>query len=341
MRFSDLENVSVAILGAGREGQAVWRQIRQRFPGKPLHLFAESELDHDFLQTLDPLIDTFHIAPLHFDSLEQFDVLVRSAGISPYREALEQLRSAGKTFTTASSLWFAENPDAKTICITGTMGKSTTAKLTAHLLDHAGVKTCLAGNIGQHMLDSDGSDVDWWVIELSSYQLSDLQARPNIAVLLNLSEEHVDWHGGVERYSNDKLKLVDLAVEGCVIANFFNGALNNKLADRPGICWFNHESTWRVCKEGVVAGDGKLVSMPATLPGAHNKENLAAALTVIDKLGFHVDDGNDVAFETGNQYVAFFEGGDFVREATVQHLNRIRVKKIEFALPCPHDRCVG
>ena len=88
MLFSELEDASVAILGVGREGQAVWRQIRTRFPHKHLSFFAESDIDAEFLQMLDPTLYTTHIAPLNYDSLKNFDVLIRSAGISPYRQEL-------------------------------------------------------------------------------------------------------------------------------------------------------------------------------------------------------------------------------------------------------------
>ena len=290
MRFSDLENPSVAILGAGREGQAVWRQIRRRFPVKPLSLFAESDIDSAFLQQLDPAIDECHTGPLDVDQLKQFDVLVRSAGISPYRQELKDLRALGKQFTTASNLWFAENPDAKTICISGTMGKSTTAALTAHLLSRAGVKTCLAGNIGRPMLDCDKVDADWWVIELSSYQISDLEAEPDIVLLLNLSEEHVDWHGGAERYAADKLKLAELARQGRIIANFASSMLAGKLEKYPGVIWFNHEEKWQARGDGVFGSNERQVFAPAALPGEHNMQNLAAALTVVDELGLEIED---------------------------------------------------
>lgn len=294
MRFSELEDVSVAILGAGREGQAVWRQIRTRFPDKQLSFFAESDIDAEFLQMLDPTLYTTHIAPLNYDSLKNFDVLIRSAGISPYRQELQQLRADGKKFTSASSLWFAEHPSAKTICISGTMGKSTTAKLLAHLLHHAGVKTCLAGNIGQHMLDAEETDIDWWVIELSSYQLSDLEAKPDVAVLLNLSEEHVDWHGGVERYGDDKLRLAELAGEGRLIANFADAALAERLMDKVDVIWFNHEKTWQAAEHGVVGYKTGRLPASGSLSGAHNMQNLAAALTVMDKLGLETKNLNAV-----------------------------------------------
>ena len=233
MRFSDLQDARVAILGMGREGRAVWRQIRKRFPEKPIFMFAESVLDESF----------------------------------------------------ASNLWFAENPGAKTICISGTMGKSTCAALLSHLLDRAGIKNCLAGNIGRPMLDCEGHDVDWWVIELSSYQLSDLEANPDIALLLNLSTEHVDWHGNVEQYHADKLRLIGLANEGRIVANFTDPVLSGYLRGNPAVTWFNHEDTWQVVDGGVSGTAGRHVTAPLSLPGKHNLQNLAAVLTILDLLG--------------------------------------------------------
>lgn len=290
MRFSDLEKERVAILGAGREGRAVWRQIRRRFPDKRLSFYAEADIDAQFQKELDPLLDGISIAPLNYDELKQFDVLIRSAGISPYRPELKQLRDDGKRFTSASSLWFAENPQAKTICISGTMGKSTTAKLVAHLLAYAGVKACLAGNIGQHMLDSEDTNIDWWVIELSSYQLSDLEARPDAALLLNLSEEHVDWHGSVERYISDKLRLAKLASAGQVIANFSDETLKQRLQTQQNIVWFNQPTSWQACEGGVIDRHKTFVPAPVSLPGAHNMQNLAAAMALIDVLGLKIQD---------------------------------------------------
>ena len=291
MRFRDLASDSVAILGLGREGQAVWRQIRSRFPDKAISLFAESAALDGFVETLDPVLDQCHIGPLDVERLKQFDLLIRSAGISPYRAELQQLRSLGVRFTTANTLWFAENPDAKTICISGTKGKSTTAALTAHLLNCAGVNARLAGNIGRPMLDCESTAVDWWVIELSSYQISDLEAAPDVSMILNLSDEHIDWHGGAERYRADKLRLAELAGRGRLIANFSDSMLTESLKGRGDVIWFNSTGGWQAGDGEVVFGAGaRVVAAPASLPGEHNMQNLAAALTVIDELGLEISD---------------------------------------------------
>jgi UDP-N-acetylmuramoylalanine--D-glutamate ligase len=294
MRFGEMENTRVAILGVGREGQAVWRQIRRRYPEKHIALFSESAVNEEFRQELHPAHDALTIGPLSFTELRQFDLLVRSAGISIYRDELKDLRAAGVKFTSASSLWFAENPEAKTICITGTLGKSTTATLTAQLLARAGVNVCLAGNIGMPMLDCNDVDADWWVIELSSYQISDLEAEPDIAVLLNISEEHLDWHEGIDNYIVDKIRLARLASKGRVIANYSDKTLLECLKGFPDVAWFNKAGYWQADRDRVYRLPGETgltreqFSAPVSLPGEHNMQNLAAALTVVEAVGAEV-----------------------------------------------------
>lgn len=306
MRFSELQGQRVAILGLGREGQAVWRQIRKRFPQQKISFFAETQSQDGFASQLDPQLDDCFIGPFTRAQLSPYDVIIRSAGISPYREVLSELSTLGVRFTTANSLWFAEHPDAKTICITGTKGKSTTASLIAHLINCAGARACLAGNIGRPMLDCDDQQVDWWVIELSSYQLSDLVATPDIALLLNLSEEHIDWHGSVEQYRKDKLRLAQLVKNDGLIANASDQALVQSLADLPGysreaatgskITWFNGQQGWLAAGSSVsfVASPGAPatthIHASGSLPGAHNMQNLAAALTVLDMTGLKLPD---------------------------------------------------
>ncbi len=288
MRFEDLEQARVGILGLGREGQAVWRRIRACFPQKPLWLFAETAVADDFETQLNPGIDHYHCGPLEHAGLETFDVLVRSAGISPYRAELQELRSCGVAFTSASNLWFKENPTARSICVSGTKGKSTTTALIAHLLEAAGLKTCLAGNIGRPMLACDNTDVDWWVIELSSYQLVDLEAEPDIAVLLNLSDEHVDWHGGARQYHTDKLRLADLAASGRLIANQADPILAENLTGRPDTIWFNQGREGEFGKSGVSRRFERSIIAPPSLPGDHNRQNLDAALSVVDALNLEI-----------------------------------------------------
>jgi len=275
----------VAILGIGREGQVVWRYLRERYPGIHLFLLAESQLDQHLTGQLTEN-DSLLIGPLSEAGLDSFDLLVRSPGISPYRNSIQQALGSGTKMVAPSTLWFAEHQDENTICVTGTKGKSTTSALLAHMLRACGYRVCLAGNIGLPLLACQDLDVDWWVIELSSYQLADLQATPDISVLLNLSSEHLDWHGSEERYRADKLRLVKLAAGGPVVANAADPALNAALAGRDNTAWFNSESGIKATAQGLTDGESTMqVRLPEGLPGTHNLSNVAAALTVLRVAG--------------------------------------------------------
>lgn len=275
----------VAILGTGREGQAAWRYLRKRFPRQPLLLIDESEPGDAFRKQLTAL-DRLFVGPLAKAELASFDLLVRSPGISPYRESIRQAVNAGVAVTSPSSLWFAAHPNASTVCVTGTKGKSTTTSLIAHMLIASGLKVRLAGNIGRPLLDCDDREVDWWVIELSSYQLADLEARPTVAVVLNLSPDHLDWHLGEENYARDKMRLARLARGGKLIANAAEPALVSALQSGTATLWFN-------AVDGIRAADGRIMNgndalemrLPPGLPGAHNLSNVAAALTVVRAVG--------------------------------------------------------
>ncbi len=286
MKTEDLEGLRVAILGLGVEGQAAHRWLRSRFPKQALTLIAEAPADEGFLAELTQR-DAVRVAPLGEAALHEFDVLLRSPGISPYREELCDAQDQGATIIAPGSLWFAANPTAKTICITGTKGKSTTASLIAHILARLGIDVQLAGNIGRPLLACGSLEADWWVIELSSYQLVDLQGHASIAVILNLDQDHLDWHGGVEPYYRDKLKLLDmLATDGVLVANWNDPAVRREVSSVSGLHWFNHAqgigvSKLQICQRGVALPG----SISSSLPGPHNLANLAAALTVLKSLG--------------------------------------------------------
>lgn len=137
--------------------------------------------------------------------------IVRSPGASPYRTALAQLHAAGVPIVTPTGWWLNQVRPSRVIAITGTKGKSTTAAMTAHVLRAIGEDVALCGNIGVSPLTGVSHRDQRIVLELSSYQLADLDAPVAIAGLTTLLTDHVPWHGSVERYQTDKTRLLDLA----------------------------------------------------------------------------------------------------------------------------------
>jgi len=276
---------SIALWGWGREGRAAYRAVRTR-SAIPLTLFC-TEADAADARTLND--STLSIeTEASANHLSAFDLIIKSPGISPYRPEALEAAASGTRFVGGTALWFASRPDARTICVTGTKGKSTTTALLAHLLRAAGHRTALAGNIGLPLLELIDADADNWVIELSSYQTRDVAlsgVRPAIAIVTNLFPEHLDWHGDETRYLADKLALLHEAKPHIAILNACDPHLSNLHLPYSQIHWFGHPQGWHLRGEWLYRGDTAIfdtTSLP--LPGPHNRHNLCAVLTAIDAL---------------------------------------------------------
>jgi UDP-N-acetylmuramoylalanine--D-glutamate ligase len=169
--------------------------------------------------------------------------------------------------------------------VTGTKGKSTVTALIAHVLRKSGKCIALAGNIGTPLLDlvAPSREPDWWVIELSSFQTRDFDGAPTVAVINNLYEEHLDWHGTRERYAADKLAIAKRARHLVVSAQ---PGLIAATASHSSHSVFGSAGGWHVA-EGVICRATKQV-LPLTelpLPGLHNAQNACAALAAIEAAG--------------------------------------------------------
>jgi UDP-N-acetylmuramoyl-L-alanine---L-glutamate ligase len=150
-------------------------------------------------------------APLPDVDAGDLTAIVRSPGASPYRRAIADLVAAGVPTCTPTGWWLARDRRPGLVAITGTKGKSTTAAMTAHVLRAVGEDVVLCGNIGRTPFTGVTDPGQTVVVELSSYQLADLDARIPVAGLTTLLRDHVPWHGSLERYHADKLRLLDLA----------------------------------------------------------------------------------------------------------------------------------
>lgn len=288
MRISQLEGERVAIWGFGREGQAALDAIRRRLPRQALSLFCSEEEALLARARLDDRLDIR--TRVDEAQLAQFAVVIKSPGISPYAAPAAGAALRGTRFIGGSALWFAEHAAlaerGRVLCVTGTKGKSTVSALIAHLLRSAGHRTALAGNIGQPLLALlDAPEPRYWVVELSSYQAGDARA-PNVAAVLNLFPEHLDWHGSEDRYYRDKLRLVTGAQPGALVLNAADPRLRNLIGEAPRAHWFDLPEAWHLRGDRVCFGAREIVDMRGSpLPGRHNGVNLCAALACIDALG--------------------------------------------------------
>ena len=204
----------IVVLGHGRETRA-W--LDRRAPGAPDEVLVLDETEAAIAAvagasaTVVDLEDAASVRAAVGD--RRVEMVVRSPGVSPYRPGPAWLVGQAPC-ATPTGLWLAEHAPADLIALTGTKGKSTATAMTAHLLRAAGRQVVLAGNIGIALTTVDPTvERDDLVVELSSYQIADLELSRHAvaAAVTTLFTDHVPWHGSVERYHTDKLRLLDRA----------------------------------------------------------------------------------------------------------------------------------
>ena len=221
------------------------------------------------------------------------DLVFRTPGMHPDNPALNGLRAAGAEVTSEMEVFFTLCP-CTTIAVTGSDGKTTTTTLIAEMLKAAGKTVWLGGNIGTPLLpklDEMGAD-DFAVVELSSFQLMDMQHSSHIAVVTNLAPNHLDVHKDMNEYVEAKKNIFAFQGENDkLILNLDNGITNTFTGN--GITrWFSRlgKTDNGVCLEGdwiVRDGEKVLDTKEIVIPGVHNIENYMAAILAVEGL---VDD---------------------------------------------------
>lgn len=191
-----LREKSVLLVGFGREGQSSYRYIRQFFPEKPLTVADKNPIALD-----DPYV-TCICGDGYLDSVNTFDVVLKSPGIS-----FKDVDVQAPTEVTCQIDLFLRFADCRKIGISGSKGKTTTSTLTYLFLKAAGKDCRLIGNVGVpvfEVLDELRSDTVC-VIEMSSHQLEFTHCSPEVAILTNLYEEHLEhYRGGFAGYAAAK-----------------------------------------------------------------------------------------------------------------------------------------
>jgi UDP-N-acetylmuramoylalanine--D-glutamate ligase len=289
MRICELIGKKVAIWGLGKEGWSTLKTLNKALPSLRINILNDNPLPVGDVERVEKdYIATISTGPDAIANLSTFDVVIKSPGISIYRQVIKDARAKGVLFTSATNLWFSEHAHENTICITGTKGKSTTASLVTHLLQNSGMRVELRGNIGDPLIDSlDISEKpDFWVIEISSFQLADFEGSPSVSVLLNLFPEHLDWHGDQETYFRDKLNLFSNMHGGTIILNRLDELSVKLAAHLSGVIYFNDADKIHYGETSVYDGDTPLINCDKIhLRGNHNLSNICAALSVIKAVG--------------------------------------------------------
>ena len=211
------------------------------------------------------------------DALAGCEVVVKSPGISRYGSEAEALTAAGVALVGGLGLWLAEADRDRVVCITGTKGKSTTTAVAGHLLAGLGYRVVTGGNLGvPPWAPETPVEADFWVVEVSSYQATDITTAPPVVAVTSLHPDHLPWHrGDTETYYTDKLSLCRRPGADLTVANGDSPLLRDRRAALgPRVEWVT-----------AAEGDPSGWSAPLGLLGRHNLRNARIARACLVALG--------------------------------------------------------
>ena len=224
----------------------------------------------------------------HSNKILESDLIIKSPGISRRSKVMNNiLNSSIPIFSELEfASWFTES---FIIALTGTNGKTTTVELINHILKNYGLKTFLGGNIGipfsQNVLneinEKENKKYSVHILEVSSFQLEDIKYfKPNIAIILNITPDHLDRYDSFLDYYNTKLKILNNQDKDCyAVVNKDDVVLNQKYFSKI-IQFYNYN-------DKIIINDSeKIFDIKKTnLYGSHNYENIAVASIVSDLCG--------------------------------------------------------
>ncbi|MBI2011064.1 MAG: UDP-N-acetylmuramoyl-L-alanine--D-glutamate ligase, partial [Candidatus Colwellbacteria bacterium] len=245
---------SVAILGLGKEGRAVLKFLKQNHPNiKPVIL--DRKRDPDYLSYL-----------------KEFDIIYRSPGVWLNLPEIKQAKKAGVKFSSVTNLFF-EKSKGRIIGVTGTKGKGTTSTLIYRIFKNAGFDAYLGGNIGNAAINilPQLKKNSITVLELSSFQLQDLQFSPNIAVVLDIFPDHLDIHQSFIEYWKAKGNIAAHQKRGDAVFYSSDNKYSKLIALKS--------------RGKKFAVSPRNPSFELRLPGFHNLKNAAMAAAVTSCLG--------------------------------------------------------
>ena len=273
------------------------------------------------------------------DEILSADTIIKSPGIPEKTRVMEEIRKAG--IKVVSEIEFAKPfSKGKTICITGSNGKTTTSLLIHHILKKAGFDVALAGNIGQsYARQVAKEDREWYVLELSSFQLDDMyDFKANVAVLTNITADHLDrYEYKIENYIQSKFRIINnLSPDDWFIYNADDDVIMKELATKKitmntaPFSLKNEENMAAFADEKQLTINIKqqlIMSIhELALKGKHNTQNALAAgiagrLLEIRKEVVRESLGDFVNAEHRMEFVAKVNGIEFINDSKATNIN--------------------
>ncbi|MCF0224847.1 MAG: UDP-N-acetylmuramoyl-L-alanine--D-glutamate ligase [Fibrobacter sp.] len=241
----------------------------------------------------------------YLDGLKDCVTVVRSAGVYPMNPELFKFQMNGGLMTSQIQLFLEQTKSKKVVGVTGTLGKGSTVSMIAHILNAAGIPNEIGGNFGVPALDLLENETAERVsiLELSSFQLMTLSLSPDVAVVLRVSTEHLDWHKSVEEYRDAKANLVRWQKRGDTCVFMRDAAPSEKIAgESPAANKFAVSTEQEACATingSMLTIDGETLFLgDCKVRGIYQLENMAAATLACKALDVKVS----AAFEALKNY---------------------------------------
>ena len=286
--FAGLKNKKIAVLGLGVSNRPLVRLLLEHGCSViGCDKTVREKLDAEVL-ALEKAGCQLHLGDGYLDDLDA-DIAFRTPGMHPDIPGIAALRAKGAQVTSEMEVFFEVCP-CKILAVTGSDGKTTTTSLIAAMLKAEGRNVWLGGNIGTPLLPlcPQIKENDIAVVELSSFQLMDMHTAPTVALVTNLSPNHLDVHKDMDEYIEAKKNIFrfqkpgDLLIlngDNDITAGFMGNGIT-RFFSRQG------KPAHVMLRGGTIYRGGKAVLDTADilLPGVHNIENYMAAIAVVENL---------------------------------------------------------
>ena len=331
------KNQNIVILGAGESG--VGAAILAKKEGWNIFVSDFGKITPAYKKTLNELNVDWEESTHSMEKILQADLVIKSPGIPESANVIVKL--AEKGIKIISEIEFAGYySKAKTICITGSNGKTTTSLLTYHILKNAGINVGLAGNIGESFAKQIANETyDWYVLELSSFQLDGMfEFRADIAMLLNITPDHLDRYDyDINKYALSKFRVLQNQTENdWAIVNNDDPIIqkelkNRKLSAKVAPFSMKEELTLGgyINNEQLIINTNENFTMSIhdlALKGKHNAQNslasgIASRILEIRKESVRESLSDFVNVEHRLEFVAKVHGIEFINDSKATNVN--------------------
>lgn len=277
-----LKKSKIAIVGLGVSNLPLMNYLYEL--GCNVEIFNTKQLDEEIIKKIEECKFNYYIEEKALDKLHGYDIIFRSPSILPTRKELQVAKEEGSYITTEIRELIRLTP-SRVIGVTGSDGKTTTTTLIDLILKANNYKTFLGGNIGTPLFTKlpEMTKDDIVVLELSSFQLMDLDISPSISIITNITENHLDIHKDFTEYINAKENIYKYQSNNGILVTNKDDEITNKFIGNTTTRYFSKKE-----KTNYFSTDGKYIyynkekiinTKDIKLRGIHNYLNICTALT--------------------------------------------------------------